>query len=111
MFVEHFHSGKSNYATSLSCYDAILGTEPRSGGCLLSVPTGAGRDARSPGWLHVGDITPRQSPAAQLGFCIMCPLTPWAIAQSHPLTAKEVANYACETRGRISRADGTGVAF
>lgn len=52
-----------------------------------------------------------QTALRSAGFLLHVSTKPWAIAQSPPLTAQEVTNYACETRERISRTDGIGVAF
>lgn len=79
-------------------------------GCLVSVPAGCWARSPLPRLLCVETSLPDR--ALLLGwFLLHCPLSPWAIAQSPPLTAEEITNYACKTGERLSRTDGIGVAF
>ena len=111
LLVEHFHLGENSYCTSLSSYGVSVGMNPRNSGFLLFVPTNAGRSLCYSGLLHVEDITPRQCPAEMLDFCSMCPLAPWVITWSSPLTVKRITNYAGKTSERISRTDGIWTGF
>ena len=106
LLVEQFHLGENSSYTSLSSYGVTVGMNPRNGGFLLFVPTSAGRSLCYFSLLHVEDITLDNALQRCWDFCSMCPLAPWVITWSSPLTVKRITNYAGKTSERISRTDG-----